>query len=79
MYWDYFAYNTPLWKERVKKCNGKCDHKIFGLTFENDNDHEAFYETYNYEPDEQSKETQDKSIGDIDLTKWKKMVNYDYR
>ena len=34
LYWDYFAYNTPLWKERVKKCNGKCDHKSFRLTFE---------------------------------------------
>ena len=35
------------------------------LIFKNDDDHEAFYEAYNYEPDEQSKEVQEKSIGEI--------------
>ena len=65
LHWDYFAYNTPLWNERIKLHNGKLDHKKHELIFKNDDDHEAFYEAYNYEPDEQSKEVQEKSIGEI--------------
>lgn len=65
LYWDYFAYKTPLWKERIDKYNGK-QSKDYSLTFKSEDDYEDFYEKYNYEPDEQSQETQDKSIGDID-------------
>ena len=65
LHWDYFAYSTPLWNKRIKLHNGILDHKKYELTFKNDDDHEAFYEAYNYEPDEQSKEVQEKSIGEI--------------
>ena len=63
LHWDYFAYSTPLWNKRIKLHNGKLDHKNYELTFKNDDDHEAFYEAYNYEPDEQSKEVQEKRNG----------------
>ena len=67
LHWDYFAYQTPIWKERIKMCNGVIDHNKHELSFKNDDDHESFYEAYNYEPDEQSKEVQDKSIMEIDV------------
>ena len=35
----------------------------------------AFYECYNYEPDEQSKEIQDKSICKIDIEKGRNWLN----
>ncbi len=71
LHWDYFAYQTPIWQERIKMCNGVIDHNKYELNFKNDDDHESFYESYNYEPDEQSKEVQDKSIIEIDVQKGK--------
>jgi len=65
LHWDYFAYHTPLWNKRIKSCNGTLNHEKHELIFKNDDDHEAFYEVYNYEPDEQSKDVQDKSIGNV--------------
>jgi len=78
LYWDYFVYNTPLWQERIKKYNGIVDNKKYELVFKNDDDHEAFYERFNYEPDEQSKAIQEKSICDIDIEKgraWLSTIN----
>jgi len=69
LHWDYFAYNTPLWQQRIKTCNGIVDNKKYELVFKNDDDHDAFYERFNYEPDEQSKEIQEKSICDINVAK----------
>ena len=71
LHWDYFAYHTPIWQKRIKMCNGVIDHSKYELNFKNDDDHESFYEAYNYEPDEQSKEVQDKSIIEIDVQKGK--------
>ena len=68
LHWDYFIYNCPLWKKRIKSCNGTLNHEKYELIFKNDDDHEKFYESYNYEPDEQSQEIQDKSICYIDNT-----------
>jgi len=67
LHWDYFVYNTPLWRQRIKNCNGIVNDKNYELVFKNDDDHEAFYERFYYEPDEQSKEIQEKSICDIDI------------
>jgi hypothetical protein len=64
-HWKYFAYNTPIWKERFDKYKIKLDDKKFKLEFENDDDDEDFHEKYYYEPDEQSKEVQERSIADI--------------
>ena len=64
-HWKYFAYNTPIWKERFDKYKIKLDDEKFKLEFENDDDDEDFHEKYYYEPDEQSKEVQERSIADI--------------
>jgi len=66
-HWEYFAYLTPLWKERFNVYNVTVDHKRFIVHFNNDDDYEEFHEQFNYEPDEQSKETQCKSIIDIPI------------
>jgi hypothetical protein len=64
-HWTYFAYNVPLWKKRFRKYNAKRNISKLEMVFQNDDDLETFGEKYNYEPDEQSNETQNKSIRDI--------------
>ena len=61
-HWEYYAYKSPIWKERFDKYKIKIDNKEKTIVFENDDDIEDFYEKYGYEPDEQSKEVQYKSI-----------------
>jgi hypothetical protein len=74
LYWDYFTFHTPLWYERIKNCSGVINDTTYELIFRNDIDHETFYESYNYEPDEQSIEVQNKSICDIDIDVGKKWL-----
>ena len=47
--WVKYVVNTPIWIKRMEE-------------FEEEED---YYQNFNYEPDEQKKETQDKSIQDI--------------
>jgi hypothetical protein len=78
LHWDYFVHNTPLWQQRIKNCNGIVNNKKYELVFKNDDDYEAFYERFNYEPDEQSKEIQEKSICDINMEEgraWLSTIN----
>jgi hypothetical protein len=60
--WLYYASFSPIWYERIKKYNGIINREEKNIYFENDCDEECFYENYNYEPDEQSLEVQEKSI-----------------
>lgn len=50
--WLYYASFTPIWKQRIVKFNGKVDYNEHTVSFDN----EEFYNIYDYEPDEQSKE-----------------------
>ena len=61
-HWEYFASFAPLWKKRFRKHKAKRSKTGFEIIFKNDDYLETFGELYNYEPDEQSNETQDKSI-----------------
>ena len=72
-HWEYFAYGSPIWKERLDKLDIVIDHKNKKIIFNDEDEEEEFYEAYNYEPDEQSLEVQEKSIHDIPkstLTQW---------
>ena len=60
-HWEYYAYRCPLWKSRFDKYKIKVDDKSKEIIFEDEDEYEEFYELYQYEPDEQSKEIQEKS------------------
>lgn len=63
--WETYAYNTPCWKKRFIEYNGGFDDRN-KIIFDNDDNLENFYDKYGYEPDEQTTEIQDMSIGYID-------------
>lgn len=63
--WEYYASFSPLWQERIKLYNGIIEHDRRKVTFSDDDDLENFYENYGLEPDEQKKETQEKTIQKI--------------
>jgi len=62
LYWEYFAYKSPLWKERIQEYRGVPCEKTKNIVFKNTNDADDFYELYNMEFDEQSKIVQDLSL-----------------
>ena len=68
-HWEYYSYSTPIWKERFDKYEIQINNEEHSIKFKKEDEEIDFYEKYNYEPDEQDKETQEKSIGElIDLT-----------
>lgn len=62
-HWEYYAYRCPLWKERILRFGGVVNHARRTVEFPDDDLGEEFYTLFGYEPDEQSLETQQKSIG----------------
>ena len=74
-HWEYYAYKSPLWKNRFDKCKIKINDKKKTIKFEDENEYEEFYEEYGYEPDEQSKEVQEKSIKEIGKNTLKNWIN----
>ena len=72
-HWDYHCCSSPIWKERLNKYTIKINDNKKSIIFENEDDAELFYETFDYEFDEQSKELQDYIIPTIEkyeLNKW---------
>lgn len=65
-HWEYFSKDTPLWKDRFKKYNASFCDKTKKVIFKNVDDDETFHEKYDYEPDEQSYDCQNKSILNYD-------------
>jgi len=61
--WEYYAYETPFWKEIFD--NHEVSFKKKQIKFPNDTTLEKFYDTYGFEPDEQSQQTHQKSIKPI--------------
>ena len=69
-FWERYAFNTPIWSHRFKKFNASKQEQNVSISFESDDDLEAFYELYGLEPDEQSREVQNLSTGIIELSPW---------
>ena len=63
-YWEYYAYHSPLWRDRIKFFGGTFQKK--DLVFINKTYKEKdFYDNYGLELDEQCEETQLRSLCDI--------------
>ena len=65
--WLYFASFSPIWKKRIYEFRGLIDtfkRKVIFTEDDYDN-YELFHNKYNYEPDEQTKEVQNRSIQEI--------------
>jgi hypothetical protein len=62
--WLYYASFSPIWEERICYHNGTVDHENKKVVFENDNDLEAFFEIWGYEPDEQNITVKNNCIGE---------------
>ena len=73
-HWEYFAYNSPLWKKRFEKFKIKINHEKKCIDFLDDDELDEFYDQYNYEPDEQCLETQQKSTLPIKKKSYKKWI-----
>jgi len=52
--WLYYASFSPIWEKRIAIHNGLINYDDETVTFENENDEEAFCSTWDYEPDEAS-------------------------
>ena len=78
--WDYYCFKTPLWNDIIKKYNGKQKSLKKTLKFSTAENCEDFYNKYGYEPDEQDKETQQKSLINIEKNNVMGWLNqmYDY-
>ena len=59
--WEHYIWNTPCWRERLI-----AHHANENVEFENDDLLETFYDTFGYEPDEQSIDIQNQSIGEVE-------------
>lgn len=74
--WEYYASFTPLWKERMDEFKATINHVDKSIEFEDDDSLEGFYERYGYELDEQSKDTQDYSMLEIEKKNWLEWFSY---
>ena len=64
--WLFYAARSPIWCERIITCGGFImDNEKVNIVDEDKA--EEFYQLYNYEPDEQPTEIQEKSIGNCDI------------
>jgi hypothetical protein len=62
MHWLYYCWDCPLWRRRIEECGGKLNHEKRHVEFDDD-DIDAFYDFYGFEPDEQKLMVQQFSIG----------------
>ena len=70
--WEYHASFSPLWSQRIQWYGGYPDYNSQKIIFTEDDSAEKFYRLYGYEPDEQTLEVQEKSVGSIKkVYKWK--------
>lgn len=68
--WLYYASKSPIWKNRIQKYKGRINEGSCEIVFDNEDNEEKFYNIYNYEPDEQSKEVQNKWFGTDKYDSW---------
>ena len=62
-HWEYYAYDTPIWRERFEMHGAYICHDNETVMFSDENKMEEFYELYGYEPDEQGVLIQTNCVG----------------
>ena len=62
-HWLYYAFRSPVWKERILCFEGKMDDEKREIIFPNDDAFDEFYDCWGYEPDEQSTEVKEMFMG----------------
>jgi len=74
--WLFYASFCPLWSQRMAFYGGKRNKEKKCILFEEEDLEEEFYNHYNLEPEEQSKEIQNKSISKIryDCNNWSTFI-----
>lgn len=67
--WLYYVLQTPYWSDKLQNVDIDEDEKA--VTFKTDDEHDAFYEEFGYEPDEQPLEIQQMATCKIEnVTDW---------
>lgn len=65
--WIYYAVRSPIWEDRVLEYDCILDNETQQVIFPcGEEDGDAFYDHWGYEPDEQSQDTKLKLMGDDD-------------
>ena len=62
-HWTYYASKSPYWLEHIQDYKGIPNDEKHDIDFPNDDLLDAFYDHWGLEPDEQTKELQNKLIG----------------
>lgn len=65
--WQEYCYDTPIWNKRFDYYGGFREKQNETITFKNEDLLESFNEAYDYETDEQSKETQYYVISELNV------------
>ena len=74
--WLYYASFSPIWLKRIQAFKGILDHTNKKVDFPDIYLEDQFYTRFNYEPDEQKKQVQDKSIQAIEsIRTWTNFYN----
>lgn len=73
--WVYYCKDTPLWIERINDCKGEIDEERELVLFEDDEKFDVFYNSFGYEPDEQSNDVIEYLIGEKNVED-KDIVNF---
>jgi hypothetical protein len=60
--WEFYAYNTPIWKERMNKYSGFINNDTKTVDFIDEDAKEEFYDKYGYDLDEQPRRIQNMTM-----------------
>jgi hypothetical protein len=75
LHWEYYAFETPIWRERFDHHKAIQNHETKEIVFPTEEAEEEFYQKYGYEPDEQPRETDEKSTKDVEEINYKEWID----
>jgi len=60
--WLYYASHSPIWRNRIAHFDGTIHHETQEVTFDDEEQEEAFMQRFDYEPDELPYEIQERIV-----------------